>query len=522
MAELIQVRRNTYYDSVTLMTLSNQLKKLPGVTDAVVSMASALNKELLHNIGLWNQEVHDATVNDLLIAVKSDTQKVCDEAACQVDLLLSAKKNSEFSEKKQRYCTIRTAKEENEDLNFAIISVAGEYAAREAREALKQNMHVMIFSDHVTEDQELEIKEMAHKKGLMVMGPDCGTAVINGVGLCFANAVRSGEIGLAAASGTGLQEVTVLIDRLGEGISQAIGTGGRDLSAKIGGIMMLDGLNLLELDEETKVIVLVSKPPVKEVAAKIIARVKDCKKPVVVCFIDGTSQMLEGTEAIFAASLEDAAIQAVNALRGSLGVDSPSRSGLAIGSSFPLPMAEMKAFKDNFNSRQKYIRGLYCGGTLAAEAVAEMTRVLEGVYSNVAKKAKNKISNPMVSVGHTVIDLGDDLFTAGRPHPMIEPELRGERLLLEAADPETAVLLMDFELGFGSHSDPVGVTLEAVRKARLINPGIALVTYILGTPKDYQGYEAQKKLLEAEGAVVAQSNQQAVQIAIALVRGEAN
>ncbi len=506
MERLIHIRKNAYYDSVTLMTLSSKLKKLAGVADAVVVMGTDMNKEQLESVGLSDESTTAASAADLIIAIKAESAKVCDDAFSMIDELLS-KKSGKKDKGEESYSTINLAKAANPELNMAVISVAGEYAAREAMQALRNDMHVMLFSDNVTEEQELELKTYAHNKNLLVMGPDCGTAVLNGVGLCFANAIKRGEIGLVAASGTGLQEVMVLISNLGEGISQAIGTGGRDLSAKIGGIMMLDGLKLLEEDEETKVIVLVSKPPVKEVAEKILAGVKNCTKPVVVCFISGSPEMLEGTNAIFAANLEDAATQAVLAVQG-------KTYEKHITTRHEIPKAQVKEKIAALNPEQKYIRGLFCGGTLASEALTEIAKEFSPIYSNVAKKAEQKMKDPKHSEANCIVDLGDDIFTVGKPHPMIEPELRVERLLQEAADPETAVILLDFELGFGSHSDPVGVTADALQSIKENHSSIAVVGYILGTEDDYQGYASQKAILEKCGVIVAQSNLHAVKIAM--------
>ncbi len=508
MERLINIRKNAYYDSVTLMTLSSKLKKLDGVLDAVVAMGTDMNKEQLESVGLSDENVASATPADLIIAIKAEEAQICDSAFSMIDELLSKKANKK-GKTDEVYPTIATAKASNKDLNFAVISVAGEFAAREAILALKNDMHVMLFSDNVTEEQELELKTYAHNKNLLVMGPDCGTAMINGVGLCFANSVKRGNIGLVAASGTGLQEVMVLIDNLGEGISQAIGTGGRDLSAKIGGIMMLDGLSLLEKDEETKVIVLVSKPPVKEVAEKILSAVKNCTKPVVTCFISGTPEMLEGTNAIFAANLEDAATQAVLAMQGK-----PAQKHTT--TRFNFPKQEISERISALKPEQKYIRALYCGGTLASEALTEISKEFTPVYSNVAKKDEQKLKDPMVSNANCIVDLGDDVFTVGRPHPMIEPELRIERLLQEASDVETAVILLDFELGYGSHSDPVGVTKDALKIINEKHKNVAIVAYILGTQSDYQGYNAQKSLLSECGVIVAESNLHATQIAMAI------
>lgn len=514
MEHLITVRKNAYYDSVTLMTLSNQLKKMEGIVDAVVAMGTDMNKEQLFSVGLSNEETATAAAGDLMIAVKGEDRKRCEDACRQVDELLKSR-TGKRGKAEEVYPTIRAAKRENEDLNFAVISVAGNYAAREAAMALEQGMHVMLFSDNVTVEQEVRLKNLAHEKGLLVMGPDCGTAIINGTGLCFANAVSRGGIGLAAASGTGLQEVTVLIDRLGGGISQAIGTGGRDLSAEVGGMMMLDSLKFLEADSDTQVIVLISKPPVKAVAEKILAQVSACNKPVVVCLIDGGEELLLNSGAVYAANLEHAADQAVRLLKQ----EKPERFE---HTRFPLPSVKISERIAALTDSQKYIRGLFCGGTLAAEALSCLSREAGEYYSNVSKKAEHRMADPMKSRAHTIVDLGDDIFTVGRPHPMIEPELRVERLLTEALDPETAVLLLDFELGYGSHGDPVGVTMDALRRIRAARPELAIVAYVLGTGKDWQDIKRQREMLEGIGAIAADSNCQAAEIslAIALRKGE--
>lgn len=518
MAELLLCQKDSYYDSVTLMTLSNKLKKLDGIKNAVVSMGTPMNKELLENIGLLKGELAGAGPNDLLIAICAEYEEQCKQAYAKIDELLHTKKNESGKEKNAVFHTISEAKNHAPELNLAIVSVKGEFAAREAREALKKDMHVMLFSDNVTLQQELELKQMAHEKGLLIMGPDCGTAILGGAGLCFSNEVRRGSIGMAAASGTGLQEVCVLADQMGGGISQAIGTGGRDLSEEIGGIMMLDALRLLDQDEDTKVIVLISKPPVRAVAQKITKQIALCQKPVVVCFIAGDQEMLRDVKnAVFAASLEDAAALAAALEKGRNPVSSPATR-------FPLDNMLLKKLAAGLNKEQKYIQGLYCGGTLTSEALSECAKKLPDVFSNVAKKPEQKLKNPMVSRGHCLIDLGDDLFTVGRPHPMIEPGLRCERILQEVRDPETAVLLLDFEIGYGSNEDPVGVTMDALKKARAYckehDRNVVIIGYVQGTDKDFQGKDKQQKMLESVGVLVARSNLHAVTMALQIITGK--
>jgi succinyl-CoA synthetase alpha subunit len=301
------------------------------------------------------------------------------------------------------------------EANLAIISVPGAYAAREAMQALKKGLHVMMFSDNVSLADELALKKFAHENGLLMMGPDCGTAIINNRGLCFANAVSLGNIGIVGASGTGTQEVSVLIDRFGGGVSQVLGTGGRDLYEEIGGIMMLDCLEALACDEETKVIVLISKPPAKSVAQRILAEVQKVDKPVVVCFINGDATEVEKAGAHFAKSLEEAAYKAVLLAQVKEDIDMPeeevSPNQAALGVSKLQP-------------EQKYVRGLFCGGTLCYEALHILQEKVGKVYSNISKKEETKLENPHVSEENTLIDLGDDVFTVGRPHPMIDPSLR--------------------------------------------------------------------------------------------------
>lgn len=518
MKEFIIVRENSYYDSVTLMTLSNELKKIEGISEAMVSMATDMNKDLLENIKLTNDEVKSASTNDLLIAIRGENEDVCNQALETMDAILNKGADKDEGMEEKIYGSIEEAVNNVNNLNLAVISVKGEFAAREARTALKNNMNVMLFSDNVTIEDELELKQMAHEKELLVMGPDCGTAIVNGVGLCFANQVTKGDIGLVAASGTGLQEVTVLIDRFGKGVSQALGTGGRDLSETIGGIMILDGLEMLEKDEDTKVIVIISKPPAKTVIEKIIKKVKESSKPVVLCLLNSDMQDdIQGkSKIVLATNLEDAALKAVALSKGEA-VIKRDRSVFELSPMF----IEEQAKK--LNKDQKYIRGLYCGGTLVSETIGVMNRNSMEVYSNVSKKEKYKILDPTKpSVGNTVLDLGDDIFTVGKPHPMIEPSLRNDRLYQDGIDKETAVILLDFEIGYGSNEDPVGVTIDTIKKIKKENEKknieVIFIGYVLGTAKDFQGLEDQEKMLKEQGVIIAQSNLHAVEMAVSIIK----
>ncbi|HSP47636.1 MAG TPA: acyl-CoA synthetase FdrA [Clostridiaceae bacterium] len=506
MKEII-VRKNAYKDSVTLMSLSNKVKVLEGVSDAVVAMGTDMNKEFLRDAKMSSSESDSAGSNDLIIAIDAKDKETYEEALKLVDDLLASKKTGGTKGEAVPPKGIMQALDEGVEANLVLISVPGDFAAREARIALENNLHVMIFSDNVSMEDEKELKELGREKGLLVMGPDCGTASINNVALCFCNVVRKGSIGIVAAAGTGLQEVMVQIHRLGGGISQAIGTGGRDLKEEIGGIMMLEGLKALGRDEHTEVIVLVSKPPAKSVAKKILEEVARTKKPVVVCFLDGAKDHEQIPQDTFVYGLADAARVAVEKV--GLKVERVEKEAVT-----PERVAELR---NGLQPQQKYLRGLYCGGTLCAEALSVVRSGLGEVRSNVAKKEEEKLASSESYTGNVLIDLGEDEFTKGKPHPMIEPSLRLDWIMKEAKDPEVGVILLDFELGFGSHEDPAGVTIDTIKKAKKLaadeDRGLVFVAYICGTDLDKQNYEAQRRILENEGVVVLESNTEAASLA---------
>ena len=508
MALLVKILKNSYYDSVTLMLLSKELLNVQGVDNAMAAMATPMNKELLANAGMSSHEVEEAKQTDLIIAVSASSDAICEDAYKNAMELTKSKAETKG---KTEYKLISQVVENEPDTQLAIISIAGQFASLEAMQALKSGLHVMIFSDNVTIEEELKLKQYAHEKGLLVMGPDCGTAIIGGIGLCFANAVARGNIGLVAASGTGLQEVVTLIDRFGGGVSQAIGVGGRDISLEIGGIMMMDALQMLEEDEQTDVIVIVSKPPHPEVKDKITKRVKSFSKKSIVCFIAHLEA--DDEKILYAKSLEDAARLAVK------------HANETTVDEYKIEDSVISAAVSKLSDEQQYIRGLFCGGTLASEADYIMNQSLTDVYSNLTKKPKYKIEKPLKSEKHTIIDLGDDYFTGGRAHPMIDPTLRLDRIKQEASDRETAVLLLDFELGVGSHADPVGATIEAIRSAKSIAKSggreLIIVAYVLGTEGDFQGLSSQIKMLEDEGVIVSPSNLLAVNTAVEIVKRRA-
>ncbi|MGW5641778.1 acyl-CoA synthetase FdrA [Saccharopolyspora sp. NPDC003752] len=507
------IKENTYFDSVSLMSISTKANKIDGVEQAFVAMATEMNKGVLKNLDLLTPEPAAAGNGDLMIVAVTAGGVATDDVIAQIEDLL-IRKAPVGGEAAITYRTIASAAAGEPGSNLAILAVNGAYAAREARKALENDLHVMMFSDNVSVEDEIELKTLAHQKGLLMMGPDCGTAIINNVGLCFANAVRPGTIGIVAASGTGSQEVSVRIHALGGGISQLIGTGGRDLSAEVGGIMMIDGIRALAQDPRTEAIVLVSKPPAPEVEKKVLAEIATAGKPVVVYFIGGSEQAVTAAGGHFASSSQDAALQAVRL------------SAIPDAVVPELDTARVAEVRGELGADQRFVRGLFCGGTLCDESMYALLDDGEKVFSNIQKNADFVLRAADASTGHTFLDFGDDEFTNGRPHPMIDPSLRLERLVREAADPTVAVIVMDFVLGFGAHEDPVGVTLPAIAEAKRIAADagrhLEIVGYVLGTDIDTPSLAAQVAALEAAGVTVTRSSTETGQFARAIIRKDAN
>ncbi len=514
----VLIEKDSYYDSVFLMLISREVKKIPGVRDAVVSMGTEANRELLKKVGFLTREAEQAAPNDLIIAVEGDNDEAVSNALQSARELLISKKSEAKAEEEYRPVSLDTAFKMLPDSNLVIISVPGIHAAREAKIALENDRHVMLFSDNVSLEDEIELKKLAVSRGLLMMGPDCGTAIINGKPLCFANVVRRGNIGVAAASGTGLQEVTCSIDRQGGGISQAIGTGGRDLmESSVGGMMMLLGIEALKNDPATGVIVVISKPPAEDTAKNVISKLNETGKPCVIHFTGMKSREQSGNLR-FAGNLEAAASMA---------------AALSSGreyrpSTFTLPALEIEQLVKHetagMSRPQRYLRGLFTGGTLADEALILFEWEIGsscGVYSNIHTIPERILKDPDISKAHTIVDMGDDLFTAGRPHPMIDPSLREKRILKEMHDPEVALFLLDIVLGYGSHVDPAGAIIESLKEAKkqAKNRGgyLSIVASITGTRGDFQNMEEQKKTLESIGCVVMPSNYQASMLALEII-----
>ena len=502
------VKRSEYYDSVTLMLVAKEISHMAEVEDAAVVMGTEANKGLLKNAGLLTPEAEAASPNDLVIAVKG-TQAALGKILAEADKLLHKKQtNTVTSEFRPR--TLGGAVKADPGANLAVISVAGRYAADEAWEALSHGLHVLLFSDNVSLEDEIALKHYAVEHSLLLMGPGAGTAILNGAALGFANVVPKGPVGIVAAAGTGLQEVSSLLAKYGVGLSQGIGTGGRDLKEEVGGLMMLAGLRALQDDPDTKVIVLVSKPPSASVANKMLEQVGLSEKPSMVCFLGGdkivppASLLQKWGKTVFAAhTLEETAVLGAQAT----GISRPPDSANT---------AESRV-KPRFAPSQRYLRGLFSGGTLCYEAqVIWRDRLAEAVLSNAPLEAANQLPDSLHSQGHTAVDLGEEEFTVGRPHPMIDNDLRIRRLMQEAQDPEVAVIMLDVVLGYGAHPDPASELAQAVQKARQVRRTaggeLLVVGSVTGTEGDPQGLSRQVSLLEQAGVIVCESNAAAARL----------
>jgi succinyl-CoA synthetase alpha subunit len=504
---------NLYKDSVSLMTVSAKLTATPGVEQASVVMATPANIENLASAGLGEYE---ARANDLLVVV-SGSDHACEEALRLADELLSAKAaaegNSEAAAVPPLTC-IQMAVARDPSLNLALISVPGEYAAAEAMKALRLGMDVMLFSDNVPVERELALKLYARERDLMVMGPDCGTAIINSVPLGFANVVRRGAIGVVGASGTGMQEVTVRIHQLGQGISHALGTGGHDLSAKIGGISMLHGFAALDADLATRVIVLVSKPPAPEVAERVLSAAGRSAKPVVVIFLGADPASIEGEGVYGAHTLAEAADMAVSLVKGGEALAAP----IALSNE---AQRTLDGLARGMGDSQRYVRGVFSGGTFCYEAQLVHAAAGARAFSNTPTEGNPRLKNTAKSQQNTIIDMGDDEFTRGRPHPMIDPSQRNARIGEEIADPETAAVLFDVVLGYGASADPtaglIGVVGAARAGARAAGRQVALVAHVCGTDLDPQNRQAVVAALKSAGVLVASSNAEAAAWSAAIV-----
>ncbi len=495
------IRQGAYYDSVVLMQLQRALLDEPGVLDAGVVMGTDANKDILAQNGLLTDEARAANPEDLVIAIRAETEAAAHAALARVDDLLQRRQAQTHAIYRPR--SLEGALRQRPDAEWVLISVPGRYAASVAREALRLDRHVFLYSDNVPLEEEIALKRDAAAKGLLVMGPDCGTAIVNGVGLGFANKVRRGPIGMVAVSGTGLQEVSTRIHHLGSGITHAFGTGSRDLRADVGALTTVQALDILARDPATRVIVLVSKPPDPAIVDEVLQAARATNKPTVVNFIGYEPPREQDGTLFFARTLAETAERAVRLVESTPAVaEPPDTSGFA--------------------TKQRFLRGLYSGGTLAYEALLLLRDYLPAVYSNAPLDPAYALDDPTTTRDHTVLDLGADEFTVGRLHPMIDNDLRLRFLAREAADPTVAVILLDVVLGYGAHPNPAADLAPAIEQARATAAAegrrLEIGVVVVGTEDDPQNSAEQMAQFEQAGARLFPTNADAVRWAGALVQ----
>jgi FdrA protein len=493
------VRPGSYFDSVVFMRVASEVGALPGVRGASLVMATPANKDVLAAAGLLADEAAAAGANDLVVAVDAEDARLDDVFAAAEEALSAraAPAAPEAGEPRRP----RALAEVQQQGGLAVISTPGPYAAAEARKALRLGMSAFVFSDNVPLEQEVALKREAHERGLLVMGPDCGTAIVGGVPLGFANEVRRGDVGLIGASGTGLQQVSSLLDGWGAGVSQVIGVGSHDLSAAVGAVSMLDALDALAADPATRVLGLVSKPPDPDVAERVLARAAATGKPVVAAFLGADP---EGAPAgvTMAATLEDAARALV---RVSTGAEPPALDADAAARGPAAP-----------REGRRLLRGLYAGGTFAYEAGLLLEPRLGAIGDDAQPPAADRPAE--LPDGHLILDLGDDRFTVGRPHPMIDPAVRLDMLRAAGDDPRTAVILLDVVLGHLAADDPARDLAPVIAEIAARDDAPTVVCFVVGTDADPQGRERQVRALAAAGAEVHLSNAGAARRAVELLQ----
>jgi FdrA protein len=501
MASGFVIRKNQYYDSVFLMSVNRRISEVQGVQQTAVLMGSPANKQLLLDIGIQDARIDAAQPNDLIVAAIAETAGIVEDVLGRLDVWLNAVEVS--APLSNQVHTFEEGLAVKPKAALVVISVPGEYAAREARKALEADLHVFLFSDNVSIDDELELKQLATRQGLLVMGPDCGTSLIGGVGIGFANAVRRGSIGVVGAAGTGLQEFTSQVHNAGSGISHAIGTGSHDLSDRIGGLTTFAALDALDEDAKTAVIAVVSKPPASGTLERLLKRIETCRKPVVGCFLGADQAQFSGrTNFQFARTIDES-------VRLTLGVASGA-SHSAEGDLTPQDLKELAEEKVAWSPEQKYLRGILAGGTFCYQSQQILREAGISVHSNSPLDPKYRLEHPDRSVAHTIVDMGDDFYMVGKPHPMIDGTMRKRRILAESRDPQMAVLYLDFILGYNASMDPVGELVEAIqeakRTARQRGGALTVLASICGTQSDPQDLKLQEKLLREAGVLVYRSN----------------
>jgi FdrA protein len=547
----VVIKPNFYRDSLQLMKISEKLRQSSGVSEASIVMSTETNKGVLIRLGFSPSLIEQANESDMIIAVRAKDQQSIDLAAEQIGKLFESSEEGRLDSRDQEKTSdIDLTLRKMPGTNLVLLSIPGEYVKDISHKLIEQGIHQQIFSDHVPVEDELEIKKQAVTKGVLILGPGAGTSIINGKGIGFSNAISVGPIGIVAAAGTGLQEVACLLDQCEIGVKHGLGVGGNDPKDKIGGIMMLECMKILEKDDDIKVIAIISKPPSRSVEQKIMEHViaKGTKK-YVLAFIGGQltdvgkKQQQRHNENFLSPASSSANMSSGHTTRGDrdtgiVKVNSLASSVLAIANALGNQQLQ-KAISQLYispeglvnllqrewselQSNQKFIRALYTGGTFTYEAQVILRDIIDigQIHSNAPIEQVKELQDSFKSQNHSMVDLGEEEFTKGRPHPMIDPTIRKLRILEEAKHPEVGVILLDFVLGYGSNPDPVAAVIEELQLAKEIahkqGHYLPIITHVCGTKNDIQGYERSISKLHSVGCVVMPTNALAV-IASALI-----
>ncbi len=507
----IVVKENYYRDSLQLMKISGEVKGLDGVLEAAVLMATSTNKEILSRLGFIDPQIDKSTDDDMLVAIRASDEESASRAMKAVEeMLIRGTGPSEF----ERAPDIDSALDMLPDANLALISVPGDHVREIAMRLLDRGVHLHVFSDHVSIEDEVAMKRYAAERGLLVLGPGAGTSIINGKAIAFANVVDKGPVGIVAAAGTGLQETSSLLDLIGIGTAYGLGVGGNDPKEQVGGIMTIESIKVLEGQPDVEVIALVSKPPSPTVQDEILNYVFErTRKKYAVAFIGGKDVRISSVH-IDRVKQARTLHSEVLLLAKMLGDDHYERALRELNVDVEgIVERELSRLEKN----QRYLRGLYTGGTLAYEAQVMLGDYMDDLYSNAPIRSTRPLVDPFKSERNTIVDLGEEEFTKGRAHPMIDPMVRRLRITDEADDPDVAVLLLDFVLGYGSHDDPVGALIEDIKEARRrAEEGgryLSVISHIVGTRKDPQSYEGSLEKLRSAGIIHMPTNALAVLVA---------
>lgn len=510
------VKKSTYQDSMKLMQLQAALSEIPGIIVAGVAMGTHENKLQFEAAGLLTKEVEDAGTDDLLLVVKAESQEGISSAVARIEQYFHPREGiNDYAGGEPQILpkSISSALKRQPDANLAVISLPGRYAALEAMNALQNGLHVFLFSDNVPLEDEIRLKVFADSKGLLVMGPDCGTAIVGGIPLGFSNVIRRGRIGIIAASGSGMQEVTCLINRMGEGISQAIGTGGRDLSNEVGGRTFQAALSPVLQDPQTEVLIMMSKYCDHDLVNRFLESTAKSAKEIVACFPGLTDFLSDSYKNIhFVADFQHAAALSVALVRKEPLPPPLTKENLS------KEMGELiQSESRRFSAKQKYVRAFLGGGSFTDQAQVIFKKFFNQVYAFPAHGSSTTLLDPFHSLGHTIVDMGDDFFTHNKLHPMIDLTARVKRLSEEFKDEEIRVILIDVVLGYAAHPDPAGTLRKVILEGKRIfskqRNYLSVVVHLCGTEGDMQNYLRQKELFESSGSIVVDSSTKAALLA---------